>query len=79
MFMPEMNGPQTCQSIRQDLPSPMCLVPIIGLTASTHPQDVQDCLDAGMNAVIPKPIDKIALTNVVQKHLALRISQKGPA
>jgi CheY-like chemotaxis protein len=54
-------------------------VPIIGLTASTHPQDVQDCLDAGMNAVIPKPIDKIALTNVVQKHLALRMSQKGPA
>ena len=77
MFMPEMNGPQTCQTIRHDFPAPVCQVPVIGLTASTHSQDVQDCLDAGMNAVIPKPIDKIALTKVVQDHLALRMRQKG--
>jgi signal transduction histidine kinase/CheY-like chemotaxis protein len=75
MFMPEMNGPQTCQTIRQEFPSPVCDVPIIGLTASTHPQDLQACKDAGMNAVILKPIDKTVLTKVVQAHLSSRRMQ----
>ena len=75
MFMPEMNGPQTCQTIRQEFPAPVCDVPIIGLTASTHPHDLQACRDAGMNAVILKPIDKTVLTKVVQDHLSSRLSQ----
>jgi signal transduction histidine kinase/CheY-like chemotaxis protein len=75
MFMPEMNGPQTCQTIRQEFTSPVCDVPIIGLTASTHPHDLQACMDAGMNAVILKPIDKTALTKVVQAHLSSRLIQ----
>ncbi len=78
MFMPEMDGPQTCQTIRQAFPAPVCDVPIIGLTASTHPQDLQACKDAGMNAVILKPIDKTVLTKVVQDHLSSRLVQ-GPA
>jgi signal transduction histidine kinase len=78
MFMPEMDGPQTCQTIRQEFPAPVCDVPIIGLTASTHPQDLQACRDAGMNAVILKPIDKTVLTKVVQDHLSSRLVQ-GPA
>jgi CheY-like chemotaxis protein len=79
MFMPEMNGPQTCQTIRQEFPSPVCDVPIIGLTASTHPQDLQACTDAGMNAVIVKPIDKTVLTKVVQAHLSSRRMQEAAA
>jgi len=79
MFMPEMNGPQTCQTIRQEFPSPVCDVPIIGLTASTHPQDLQACKDAGMNAVILKPIDKTVLTKVVQAHLSSRRMQGAAA
>ena len=75
MFMPEMNGPQTCQTIRQEFPTPVCDVPIIGLTASTHAQDLKACVDAGMNAVILKPIDKTVLTKVVQDHLSSRLSQ----
>jgi signal transduction histidine kinase len=75
MFMPEMNGPQTCQTIRQEFPAPVCHVPIIGLTASTHSQDLQACRDAGMNAVILKPIDKTVLTKVVQAHLSSRLIQ----
>ena len=75
MFMPEMNGPQTCQTIRQEFHAPVCDVPIIGLTASTHPQDLQACRDAGMNAVILKPIDKTVLTKVVQAHLSSRLIQ----
>jgi len=61
MFMPGMNGPQTCQAIRHQLVDPICHIPVIGLTASTHAQDRQLCLEAGMNEVLPKPMDKASL------------------
>jgi signal transduction histidine kinase/CheY-like chemotaxis protein len=73
MFMPDMDGPQTCQTIRQTFPAPLRQLPIIGLTASTHPHDKQLCLDAGMNAVTHKPMDKADLTQVVQAQLLARL------
>lgn len=72
MFMPDMDGPQTCQTIRQTFPEPLCHLPIVGLTASTHPHDKQLCLDAGMNGVTHKPMDKADLTQVVQAQLVAR-------
>ena len=71
MFMPEMDGPQTCRAIRQHVAEPWHLMPIIGLTASTHPHDRQLCLDAGMNAVTCKPMDKDELTQLVQTQLLM--------
>lgn len=71
MFMPEMDGPQTCRAIRQHVAEPWRLIPIIGLTASTHPHDRQLCLDAGMNAVTCKPMDKDELTQLVQTQLLM--------
>ena len=65
MFMPGMNGPQTCQAIRHQLVDPICHIPVIGLTASTHAQDRQLCLEAGMNEVLPKPMDKVSLAATV--------------
>jgi CheY-like chemotaxis protein len=73
MFMPDMDGPQTCRTIRHTYPEPLCHLPIIGLTASTHPHDKQLCLDAGMNAVTYKPMDKADLTHVVQVQLDARM------
>jgi CheY-like chemotaxis protein len=73
MFMPDMDGPQTCQTIRQTFPAPLRQLPITGLTASTHPHDKQLCLDAGMNAVTHKPMDKADLTQVVQAQLLARL------
>ena len=65
MFMPGMNGPQTCQAIRHQLIEPFCHIPVIGLTASTHAQDRQLCLEAGMNEVLSKPMDKAGLAAAV--------------
>jgi CheY-like chemotaxis protein len=65
MFMPGMTGPQACQAIRQQLRKPICHIPVIGLTASTHAQDRQLCLEAGMNEVLPKPMDKLSLAATV--------------
>ncbi len=76
MFMPGMSGPQTCQSIRQQ-PAPVCHIPIIGLTASTHAQDRATCLDAGMNEVLSKPMDKHQLVTAVQKQLRRSMAEKG--
>lgn len=69
MFMPELDGPHTCKTIRQHLHDPISRVPIIGLTASTHPHDKQLCLAAGMNDVIYKPLDKAVLAHAVQQQL----------
>ena len=77
MFMPGMSGPQTCHAIRHDLPAPLCDVPVIGLTASTHAQDRQLCLDAGMNEVLSKPMDKVRLAAIVNSQLHAAQTAQG--
>ena len=77
MFMPGMNGPQTCQTIRQQMPAPLCHIPIIGLTASTHDQDRLVCLEAGMNDVLSKPMDKARLAATVNSHVHRSVSDRG--
>jgi signal transduction histidine kinase/ActR/RegA family two-component response regulator len=77
MFMPGMSGPQTCQTIRQQHAKPLCDIPIIGLTASTHAQDRQICLDAGMNDVLSKPMDKASLAACVNTQVHVAMLQKG--
>lgn len=62
--MPEMDGLEASQKIRAlqltDLPESFMdtvELPIIALTASVLTEDRQNCLDAGMNAIVGKPID----------------------
>jgi len=55
MQMPEMDGLQATRVVRA-LPEGQGL-PIIAMTAAAMQQDKQDCLDAGMNAHVSKPID----------------------
>lgn len=69
MIMPDMDGAQATREIRSQLPEPICRIPIIGLTASTHPSDRATCLMAGMNEVLHKPIDKQQLFNCIQAAL----------
>jgi CheY-like chemotaxis protein len=77
MFMPGMSGAQTCQTIREQLAKPLCHIPIIGLTASTHAQDRQICIDAGMNDVLSKPMDKASLASSVNTHVHAAKRQRG--
>ena len=77
MFMPGMNGPQTCQAIRHQLREPVCHIPVIGLTASTHAQDRQLCLEAGMNEVLPKPMDKVSLAATVNSLVHAAMSSRA--
>ncbi len=52
--MPVMNGHDSTKAIRQ-LPEPKNKVPIIALTASTLRNDIEKCLESGMNSYVPKP------------------------
>ena len=55
MQMPDMDGVQATRLIRK-LPQGVGL-PIIAMTAAAMDSDRQDCLAAGMNAHVAKPID----------------------
>lgn len=54
--MPVMDGYAAISAIRALSPR-LAEVPILALTASAMPDDVKHCLDAGMDAHIPKPIE----------------------
>lgn len=54
--MPEMDGRVATRRIRA-LPDPQkAAIPVIGLTASAEPEEVANCLAAGMNTVLTKPL-----------------------
>ncbi|AFL75614.1 response regulator [Thiocystis violascens] len=59
MRMPVMEGPDAARAIRQ-LPG-YRRVPIIAMTASDLAEDIQHCLDSGMNDYLAKPVDPSVL------------------
>ena len=57
VMMPVMNGLEATRAIRAlDRPDAKT-VPIIAMTANAFAEDVQQCLEAGMNAHLAKPLD----------------------
>jgi signal transduction histidine kinase/CheY-like chemotaxis protein len=67
MVMPDVDGLQATQRLRQQFPAPICHVPVLGLTASTNPVDRDQCLAAGMNGVLLKPLDEQQLVTQICK------------
>lgn len=55
--MPEMGGIEATEIIRRDLPRTIQPI-IIGLTANVMEGNTERCIQAGMNAVLHKPIQK---------------------
>jgi CheY-like chemotaxis protein len=55
--MPEMDGYEATRCIRAlDVPAAKN-VPIIAMTANVFKEDIERCIDAGMDSHIGKPID----------------------
>jgi CheY-like chemotaxis protein len=55
--MPEMNGLDAARAIRS-LENPWAAsIPIIAMTADAFSENVTECLNAGMNGHIAKPVD----------------------
>lgn len=76
LVMPEMDGLETTRAIRQSA-APLCHMAVIGLTASSHPQDHAACVQAGMNDVLLKPLDREQLHRSVQAQLLRRGATHG--
>ena len=72
MQMPEMDGYEATRLIRAlDLPRAKT-IPIIAMTANVFREDVEKCLQAGMNGHIGKPLDFNNVMERLQAYLPLR-------
>ena len=65
VVMPDMDGPTATQTIRQLQGVAYSSVPIMAITANTHPLDRDRYLAAGMNDVIHKPLDAEAMASQI--------------
>ncbi|EGI72620.1 sensor protein [Pseudoalteromonas distincta] len=66
--MPKMDGLKATKVIRRDLE--LIDLPIIGLSANAHDDDVKKALACGMNGYITKPIDANTLFKTLWHHLS---------
>ncbi len=64
--MPVMDGYEAARAIRNSKNPLGKEIPVIAMTANAFAEDVQRCLDAGMNAHIAKPIDFDKLKEILQ-------------
>ena len=71
MVMPNLDGIETTRRIRAHQRAALTDVLVIGLTASHNPVDRLNCLNAGMNEVLVKPIDERALREAIERLLGL--------
>ncbi len=55
--MPEMNGLDATRAIRKLEDSKAASIPIVAMTADAFSENIMECMDAGMNGHIAKPID----------------------
>ncbi len=65
MQLPLMNGYEATRRIREIKPD----LPVIAQTANVMAEDRDECLEAGCNDYIPKPIDKNVLYHKVNRFL----------
>lgn len=65
IMMPVLNGYDATRLIRASAHPEAHTIPVIAMTANAFVKDVQDALDAGMNAHIAKPINMETLKNTL--------------
>lgn len=64
--MPVMDGIQATRRIRSLAP-PLCDIPVIGITAGATQGELNDCLAAGMNVCLTKPIEPQKLVEAIDR------------
>ena len=70
VHLPEMSGIEVCRQIREGQ-SLNQNTPIIALTASVQPKEVEQYFRAGMNSVVPKPLVRGQLSDTIQKTIQI--------
>ena len=69
--MPEMDGYEATRSIRAFEGEDDYRIPIVAMTANVFREDVERCLQAGMNNHLGKPIDTDDLFRILDHYLAI--------
>jgi len=69
VHMPNMGGYEATEIIRSMDRKDAKIIPIIAMTADAYDQDVLNCMNAGMNAHVAKPIDTEHLYSVLDEML----------
>jgi len=71
--MPEMDGYQAARAIREmDIPRAKT-IPIIAMTANAFKEDIDRCLESGMNDHLAKPIDEKSIISKILHYCQDRI------
>lgn len=68
--MPVLDGYGASLAIRKLERQDAKKIPIIAMTADAFSEDIQKCLDCGMNAHVAKPIDMRKLLRLLQKEIS---------
>ena len=74
--MPGVDGLAATRAIRECFSARA--LPIIAMTAQALPNQIADCIDAGMNDYLAKPITPISLTAMVEKWTR-EVTEPGPS
>jgi CheY-like chemotaxis protein len=75
--MPVMDGFQCAREIRQfEQSKALPPVPIVALTAEGRSQDRENCLNAGMDDFLSKPIDLAQFTDTLKKWLRPKMTKQ---
>lgn len=74
--MPVLNGRDAARALRASARPDLREIPIIAMTADAFAEDVQLCLDAGMDAHVAKPVDIEVVVATVRRVLGSKNLQK---
>lgn len=74
--IPGLDGLAAARAIRE-LPAPQGAVPIIAITSSALPDDIERCRAAGMDDHLPKPVNPAALARVLVRLTGPAVGKAG--
>ena len=72
IMMPEMDGLEATKQIRALSREDAGTVPIIAMTANSFDEDIQKCIEAGMNGHIPKPVEPERMKSIISQKVTKR-------
>lgn len=73
--MPVMNGIETVEHIRNEMPEVYKKIPIVAITAHSMTESRQDLINAGFNEVFSKPYSIERLAKLIDKYCQTNYSQ----
>jgi CheY-like chemotaxis protein len=65
--MPHLNGYETTEIIRKQMPAPINQIPILAQTANVLKSEMDKCFEVGMNDYISKPFAINILMEKIQQ------------